>query len=521
MDIHDQSSTIAFLSRGESYGFSGPVKIIETHISIIFLIDGLAFKLKRAVKLPYVDFSTYELRLHYCQREVELNRRSTPDLYLGIRRLTRQADGQIAFDGDGELVDVVVEMKRFAQHDLFDRMAAEGKLTTAIMEETANIIGQFHEKAPIIHTASGSANMAGVLDINEAGFATSHVFDEGDVRNLAATFRQAWLSLVGEMDRREADGKIRLCHGDLHLRNIFMSDAGPRVFDCIDFNDQIATVDVLYDLAYLLMDLWHRGFHDFSSVVMNRYLDSTSEDAGFRLLPFFMAVRAAVRAHVTGTQIEETSDPDGRLTASAQGYFDFAREMLEPSRPGLVVIGGLSGSGKSTLADVLAPRLGRAPGARIFESDRTRKLMFGTRLTDRLPVEAYRPEVSEKVYAALCEKASLVLSGGGQVIVNAVFDREDHREAIEAVARKLGLPFTGLWLDAAPDVLRSRIKARPQGASDATVGILEHQMAMGLGTIRWNRIDSGLPIKAVIADAERMITEETDPSRPTPLSESK
>ncbi len=506
MDIHDQSPTIDFLTRSESFGFSGPVKVIETHISIVFLIDGLAFKLKRAVKLPYVDFSTPELRLAFCHREVELNRRATPELYLGVRQITREADGDLAFDGQGEMVDAVVEMRRFAQHSLFERMAAEGKLTTAMMEETAEIVAAFHAKAPVAHETSGSANMAAVLDINEAGFATSHVFAEEDVRPLTAAFRQAWMAVAPQMDQREVAGKVRLCHGDLHLRNIFMGDDGPRMFDCIDFNDRIATVDVLYDLAFLLMDLWHRGFHAFANVVMNRYFDLTGEDAGFRLLPFFMAVRAAVRAHVTGTQIEEDTDPEGTLTRSARGYFDFARELLHPGSPRLVVIGGLSGSGKSTLADALAPRLDSAPGARILESDRLRKAMFGLRLNERLPLEAYRPEVSARVYNALCEKAAVILAGGGQVVVDAVYDTEEHRDAIEAVATRLGVPFAGLWLDADPEVLKERIKARPQGASDATIGVLERQMARDPGTIGWNRLDSSTTLEDLLQTAEILAT---------------
>lgn len=513
MDIHDQSPTIDFLTRGESYGLSGPVKIIETHISIVFLIDGLAFKLKRAVKLPYVDFSTPELRLAFCHREVELNRRATPELYLGVRQITREADGSLAFDGKGEMIDAVVEMQRFAQHSLFERMAAEGKLTTAMMEDTAEIVAAFHATAPVVHETGGAANMAGVLDINEAGFATSHVFAETDVHALAIAFRKAWEDIAPLMNEREAAGKVRLCHGDLHLRNIFMGDAGPRMFDCIDFNDRIATVDVLYDLAFLLMDLWHRGFHAFANAVMNRYFDLTGEDAGFRLLPFFMAVRAAVRAHVTGTQIEEDADPDGALTRSAKGYFDFAQELLHPHSPRLVVIGGLSGSGKSTLADALAPRLGSAPGARILESDRLRKAMFGLRLNERLPPEAYRPEISTRVYNALCEKAGVILAGGGQVLVDAVYDTEEHRDAIEAVATRLGVPFTGIWLDTAPEALKSRIKARPQGASDATVEVLERQMERDRGMIHWHQLDSSTTLDELVGEAERLAVTAVEISR--------
>lgn len=505
MDIHDQSATIDFLKKAENYGFSGPVKVIETHISLVFLIDGLAFKLKRAVKLPYVDFSTVELRLDFCRREFELNGRATPDLYLGIRKITRAEDGRLSFDGSGEVIDAVVEMRRFSQHNLFDRLAAEGHLTPALMEETAHMITEFHARAPVRHTGSGSANMAGVLDINESGFATSHVFASADVGALTLAFRTAWSTHVEAMDVREAEGKIRLCHGDLHLRNLFLSDAGPRLFDCIDFNDQIATVDVLYDLAFLLMDLWHRGFPAFANIVMNRYLDVTGDDDGYPLLPFFMAVRAAVRAHVTATQIEEGGDPDGAMTASATAYFDFADTLLASGAPRLIVIGGLSGSGKSTLAEALAPGLGLPPGARILESDRIRKAMFSVKPAEPLPEEAYLPDVSQKVYAALHTKAQAILSGGGTVIVNAVFDQAVLRAEIEAVAAALGVPFTGIWLEADTETLMARVRDRPKGTSDATTDVLERQLARDIGIVQWHRMDTGQPLDAVVGAVRTLV----------------
>ncbi|MBA3041107.1 MAG: AAA family ATPase [Alphaproteobacteria bacterium] len=502
MDIHDQSAAIAFLSAPETYGETGAVKIIETHISLVFLIDGRAYKLKRAVKLPYVDFSTYDLRLHYCRREVELNSRATPDLYLGIRRITREADGRLAFEGEGEALDVVVEMNRFAQHDLFDRMATEGRLDAPLMRQTAAMIAAVHAAAPVVHAGSGSANMAGVLDINEAGFATSHVFATDSVRRLTDAFRRSWADHVALMDRRETEGKVRLCHGDLHLRNLYMSPAGPRMFDCIDFNDQIATVDVLYDLAFLLMDLWQRGFADFANIVVNRYLDISRDDDGFVLLPFFMAVRAAVRAHVTGTQIEEGADAQGPLAQSARVYFEFAASLLVPGAPRLVAIGGLSGSGKSTLADALAPRLAGPPGGRILESDRIRKAMFGADPDERLPLDAYRSEVSRKVYQELVERARLILSGGGAVLVDAVFDRPEDRDAIESLAEELGVPFTGIWLDADPSLLVVRVQSRPRGVSDATVDVLQAQLAKDIGPMRWTPVDSAGPVETVLAAIE-------------------
>ncbi|MCX8999599.1 AAA family ATPase [Rhizobiaceae bacterium BDR2-2] len=497
-----QTETIAFL---EGMMTGGGRKRVETHISIILLAGDAAFKLKKPVKLPYADFSTPALRLAACENEVTLNRRTAPDLYRGTRRITRTGSGGLELDGPGELVDAAVEMRRFDEDELFDRLAERHALDTPLMEETAVAIAGFHEKAEVLHTGGGAANLRGVLDINRAGFATSHVFSDAAVAGLDATLRKRLARHAALLDARERAGKLRLCHGDLHLRNIYRTPEGPRLFDCIEFNDAIASTDILYDLAFLLMDLWHRDLPGLASAVVNRYLDRSADDAGFCLLPFMMAVRAEVRAHVTATQAETAKDGGEALKALAGQYFELANDLLNEQEPRLIAIGGLSGSGKSTLAVRLAPLLGVAPGARLLESDRIRKALFGAGLSERLPDEAYAPGVSEKVYAALNDRARTILDGGGIAIVDAVFSRAEEREAVSAVAAGLGAPFTGLWLDAAPDVLRQRIRARSQGDSDATTEVLESQLARDPGPLDWTRLDATADAETLTATALDMI----------------
>jgi aminoglycoside phosphotransferase family enzyme len=308
----DQGETIAFLEDPASYGDAAPVERIETHISIIFLTGGRAYKLKKALKLPYVDFSTSRLRDEACRAEVALNGETAPGLYLGVRTIIRAADGRLQWaddmapGGEKPLVDAVVEMVRFGQNQLLDHIANAGGLTAALMTETARMMAGFHAKAPAVSSdGGGAANIAAVLQINEAGFATSKVFDPDRVRDLSDRFRAGLARHAPLLDARARAGKIRRCHGDLHLRNICLLEGQPRLFDCIEFNLQIATIDVLYDLAFLLMDLWHRGFPELANLTLNRYLDASDEDDGIPLMPFFMAIRAAVRAHVTATQAEE------------------------------------------------------------------------------------------------------------------------------------------------------------------------------------------------------------------------
>lgn len=490
MTIRKQEDVIAFLKETFEREAAAPIEIIETHISRIFLVDDRAFKMKRAVKLPYVDFSTPERRYAACCKEVDLNSATAPGLYLSVKRITRKTDGGLTFDGEGELVDALIEMRRFDQSLLLNRMAEAGALTPGLMTRTALMIGRFHSQAPAVHIGGGAANLAAVLDINRAGFATSRVFGEKEVENLDGAFRVALSRHADVLDLREAAGKVRRCHGDLHLRNICLLDSQPCLFDCIEFNDQIATIDVLYDLAFLLMDLWYRGFPELANLAANRYLDETDNDDGFALLPFLMAVRAAVRSHVTATQVEEGGDPSGSLRAEARAYFDLATELLKERPPRLIAIGGLSGSGKTTIAEALAAHVGAAPGARIVESDRIRKTLHGVSPETRLPDKAYRPEVSERVYREMAWRANLVLAEGGSVVADAVFDRPPDRLRIEQVATELRVPFLGIWLDVSPDVMWRRVHRRRGGPSDATVDILSRQLERDPGAITWHRLDA-------------------------------
>ena len=504
MIADNQQAATALLADSATHGIAGPVEVIETHISRIFLAGNRAYKLKRAVKLPYVDFSTPELRQATCMMEVELNSVTAPGLYLGVRRITREPDGRLVLDGDGELIDAVVEMERFDQSALFDRMALAGELTPELMTETTRMIVRFHRAAPVVHVGGGASNLAGVLDINRAGFATSHVFEDNEVAALDTSFRLVLARHAALLDRREEAGKVRRCHGDLHLRNICLLDGEPRLFDCIEFNDQIATIDVLYDLAFLLVDLWHRGHPELANLVANRYLDESDDEDGFPLLPFLMAIRAAVRAHVTATQIEEAGGRSDGLAAEARSYFDLARNLLRDCSPRLIAIGGLSGSGKTTIAEALAAHIGAPPGARIVESDRIRKALHGVPPETRLPDKAYRPEVSGKVYREMAWRTGLILSEGGSVVADAVFDKPADRERIEREATDRGLPFLGIWLEANPDVLWRRVSERKSGPSDATVDILSRQLARHVDGIVWRHVDAEREPAAIVADILRL-----------------
>jgi hypothetical protein len=333
---------------------------------------------------------------------------------------------------------------------------------------------------------------------------------------LAARFRAALDRLAPLLEARRAAGKVRRCHGDLILRNICLYEGTPTLFDCLEFDADLATIDVLYDLAFLLMDLWHRGLNAQANVLFNRYLDEADEDDGLVLVSFFVATRAAVRAHVTGARAAEAPREEAETARrEARAYLDLAERLLEAPPPRLVAIGGLSGSGKSTIAAALAPELGAPPGARVLATDRLRKRLFGARPEARLPADAYRPEVSRQVYGQARERARAALAAGRAAIAEAVFDRPDDRTAIEEVARELGIPFQGLWLQAPFETMKARVAARVGDDSDATPEILEARTRRDLGAMTWPTVDASGDVEKVVADARTRLA--LAPRAPLPL----
>ncbi|MCG6116188.1 MAG: AAA family ATPase [Mesorhizobium sp.] len=495
MQIEDQREAIAFL-RAElgRIDRTDDVRTVETHISLVFIARTLAWKLKKAVRHPYLDFSTAQQRLAFCERELVLNRRTAPDLYRRVRRLVRDTDGKLALDGNGHLVDAVLEMTCFDDTRLFDRLAQRGELTPRLVTRLAAIVVSFHAAAArsTDGPASGSARVEAVLRINTAGLeAARQLFGDGPVAEVLEATRNLWERHRSLMDERQRAGRVRLCHGDLHLRNIAEIGGEPVLFDCLEFDEEMATTDILYDLAFLLMDLWHRDLPALSNLLFNRYLDAADETAGLPLLPLFLAMRATVRAHVLATQaIEGSAKGREAIAKESRAYLELARDLLTPSPARLIAIGGYSGSGKSTTAAAIAQDVGAPPGARILCSDRIRKKLFGVEPETRLPLEAYRPEVSARVYALQREEAGKVLATGQSVIADAVFDRLEERTAIETLARELGTPFVGIWLEAPEPTLVERIAHRREDPSDATADVVQIQLRHELGPLDWLKVDS-------------------------------
>jgi len=487
--VEDQSEVAAFLEAELK-----PERRIDTHGAIVFLCHDRAYKMKRAVKFPYMDFSTVDRRRAMCSAEIDINRRMAPGIYLGTAAVRRQGGrlvlGDVGAPAD-DAVDWLVVMRRFDEDGLLDRMAARGALTPDLMAALGARVARFHDGLEPI--ASGfcapddyrHSVAADVRQMREAGTRLDPPTSEA----LADMMPKSLEPLVELVARRVAAGAVRRCHGDLHLRNIVMLEGEPVPFDAIEFSDKIANIDVLYDLSFALMDLARQGLGALANRLLNEWLwriaelPGASHEEALALLPMFLARRAAIRAYVDSA----VAAVSGANNAPARAYQKAALQFLQPSPPRLLAVGGLSGSGKTTLALKLAPGIGRSPGAVVVRSDVERKRQAGVPLEARMPDGSYTPEASARVYAAFMARAERVLRAGHAVVLDAVFARANERQAAEALAARLGVPFQGIWLDVSKEVARQRVAARKADASDATPAVVERQFGYDLGTIGWER----------------------------------
>jgi aminoglycoside phosphotransferase family enzyme/predicted kinase len=500
--VEDQSEVAAFLGDPRTWGVDR-VERIDTHGAMVFLAGPRVLKLKRAVRYPFMDFSTVAKRAAACAAEVRINRRTAPDIYLGTRRVTRAAAAagphRLALDGDGPVVDWVVEMRRFDADGLLDRVAARGAFDDALAEQVAVAVAAFHagiERCARYGRADDVAHLVEDVDANMAGQAA---LPRDGSHGLADACRAAFVAAAPLIDRRWDAGFVRWCHGDLHLGNICLIDGRPTLFDAVEFNDFFACTDTLYDLAFLICDLERRGVAGAASRVLNRYLEETGDWDGLPLMPLFLALRAGIRAYTLAASAEAQRDAAaaGQRAAEARACIDLGRAFLRPQPGRIVAIGGLSGSGKSTVARRAAAGLGRPPGAVILRSDVLRKRAAGVAVTAPLGPEHYTAARSAAVYDALRARAVALAATGATVIVDAVFARADERTALESAARGAGLPFAGFWLEVDPQEAARRIAARRADASDATVAVLAQQRAYDLGPIAWRRVDAGPGADAV------------------------
>lgn len=497
-----QTDAIAFLGSPEAHSGVTPDHV-ETHGAHVFLAGDTALKIKKAVAFDYLDYTALDTRETMLRRELDLNRPAAPQIYRDVVPVTRNTDG-LALNGTGAPVEWVLRMARFPKQNEMSELAARGKLTDALADRLGREIARYHDNAPQ-RAGRGGARIGAILDELDTAFAEMHDTLGPDMADdtLQRT-RAAFEGLGPLLDSRAAEGHLRRCHGDLHLHNLVLIDDVPVLFDALEFDEDLGTCDVLYDLAFLVMDLLNRNLTRPANLVLNAWLHAQNgrQDAGLAALPVFLALRAGIRAMVT----VQTGAGERRETRqAARGYLQTALHALHRESPRLVAVGGLSGTGKSTLARRLAPGIGRAPGAIHLRSDLERKALAGVAPEDSLPAESYTAAATDAVYARLAGRARDILATGQSVLLDATFLSAEDRDGAERLAREMEVPFTGLWLDAQLETLTRRVGARRGDASDADAEVVKRQAHKNTGQIDWPHVDASGDLEAMTAAAEAQL----------------
>jgi len=524
----EQAECVRFLSDPAAYGLPADAAVdrIETHAAHVFLAGARAYKLKKAIQRPYLDYSRASLRRVFCMREVELNARTAPSLYLGHKPIRRGDDGGLVLGGQrGFIVDWVVEMNRFPAEAMADHALADGRFGVDDARDLAIAVAEFHREADETPDQGGAESMSWVGQGNLervydciAAFPTERALSLLQ-RQLKALARQAPL-----MELRRRTGWTRRCHGDLHLGNVAMLDGRPTPFDAIEFDDRLACIDVFYDLAFLLMDFERRGRPDLANAALNAYLEHgeglAEQMAAVTLLPLLISMRATIRAHIEATLALEGDVMETRSERlrRANTYMTTALKAMAAA-PGdaaapIVALGGLQGVGKSSVAATLAPMLGGPPGAVVLRADAIRKRLFGLPPTERLPQDAYTAVVSDRVMALMFEMALASARGGRPVICDSVFMDPNRRERLRAAAAAGGAPFVGVWLDAPQQTLEQRVTKRAESprpdASDADVAVLREAAKADPGDLEdWARISAGGDLAAVAVAVQSAVADAT------------
>ena len=455
--------------------------MVETHISWVLLGDEFAYKLKKPVKLPFLDFTTIEARRHFCEEELRLNRRLAPSLYLEVMEVREGSDGPCFGGGDGTLVDFAVRMRRFPDGALWSDMLAAGALVPHHVDALAQRLAGFHRDAAVAPADS----RFGIAEVNER--IVQRVIDANDewaarpgAANASWPALRAWLVqqlriLAPCWTNRLREGRVRECHGDLHLSNVLQLDGEATAFDGIEFDDELRWIDVLNDAAFLAMDLLAQGRRDLAFRFLNAYLDETGDHAGLPTLRFYMVYRALVRAQVAAIKEEQGGAmPDPQSNSAC--YIELAVSLSRGVAPRLAITHGLPGSGKSFVSQ----RMLEATGAIRVRSDVERKRLFGLSALqssrEHVPGGIYDGATTAKTYGVLLDVARIGLQAGWPVIVDAAFLRRSERAEFASLAASLGVSFAIVDCRAPLPVLRARIEKRQASggdASEADVAVLD------------------------------------------------
>jgi aminoglycoside phosphotransferase family enzyme/predicted kinase len=455
------------------------VEVVETHISWVFLTGQFAYKVKKPVRLDFVDFSTLERRHEACHDELRLNRRFAPQIYLDVVGITGSSS-QPMIGGPGPPIEYAVKMLQFPAESRLDRVLAAGGFGPAECDRMAAAIAECHLRAAVAQRGTPFGEVSTIAKhvgdvLNSAAEQTHGEPQEQLVARLTAWVERELARLAATFEGRKSAGWIRECHGDLHCENIVIYDGQAVPFDCLEFREDLRWIDCASDVAFLSMDLADRGYPALAHRLLNKYLEQTGDFEGLGVLRYYQVYRALVRAIVTTMQASGAAA--GAIPDRARAYFRLAEQYTQPRKAALVITHGVSGSGKTTATQELLEQ----SGAVRLRSDieRRRDDTAGGDNSAR-PADRYTPAARDAIYAKLLHKGEIVLAAGYPLIVDATFIRRRHRDDFRQLAARLGAPFGILAFDVDTATLRQRIRERQQSgndASEATLSVLEQQLA--------------------------------------------
>ena len=461
------------------------VTTIETHISFVLLAGDTAYKIKKALKLPFVDYSTLALRRHFCDEELRLNRRLAPGLYRDVVAISGTPD-RPQLGQQGPVLEYAVRMRAFAQDALLSACLVRGDLPASRIDEFARLVAAFHDGVPRAPADSAYGAPQHVLTDALENFEeiVPHVApgQRALVDGLLAWTRASFARCDAAMAARHRAGRVRECHGDLHLGNAALVDGRVTVFDCIEFNPDLIWIDVIGEVAFTAMDLANRGRNDYAWRFVNAWLEATGDYGGVAVLRFHLVYRAMVRAKVRFLRAAQLAGADerARIRTEADGYLALARRLAAALAPAIVVMHGASGAGKTTVAQALAETL---PAIRLrtdVERKRLLGLRPGTATGSALDEGAYGAEATDRTYAHLCVQAATIVDAGYTALLDGAFLRRWQRDRVRALAAERKLPFVVVDVQAPDALLRQRVAARGRegaDASEATLAVLERQLA--------------------------------------------
>jgi uncharacterized protein len=470
---------------------SKPIQLIQTHISYVLLAGDYAYKVKKPANFGFLDFSSLAQRQHFCQEELRLNRRLSPGLYLEVLSLVETPAGSYRFatptDSPDSIAEVTLKMQQFDQNNLFSHLFAQNLLTTAQMQTLGADVAAFHAIAHTDAEVQAYGSLAATQQVDENNYGLSEQFigrsQTQDQFEQTRSFTRAFFSQHSDwFAQRQAEGKIRECHGDLHLGNICLYQDQIQVFDCIEFNKEFRNIDTIYDAAFLVMDLQFLGRPDLANTFLNAYLEATGDYWGSVFLPLYLSMRAYIRGNVNSLALNDPaigSDEKVAIQTRAAAYYKLAWDYTQPQQGRIFVMSGLSGSGKSTAGRELA----QLSNAIHIRSDAVRKHLAGIPLHQRgdqdggLGSGIYTPEMTQKTYDHLQDLGLRLASQGFTVILDAKYDRQALRDTLTSKATAAGIPVKLLHCSAPEAVLRERLQQRQGDIADATAALLSEQMA--------------------------------------------